>query len=48
VEAHDADAARAALHRHLGRVMREFQRGVDDAAPRDGDATARRRGKAAP
>ena len=29
VAAHDADAARAALHRHLSRVAREFQRGVD-------------------
>jgi len=31
VAARDADAARAAMHRHLGRVMREFQRGVNDA-----------------
>jgi len=29
IAAHDADAARAALHRHLSRVAREFQRGVD-------------------
>lgn len=29
VAAHDPDAARAALHRHLSRVAREFQRGVD-------------------
>jgi DNA-binding FadR family transcriptional regulator len=29
VAAHDPDAARAALHRHLGRVVREFQRGVE-------------------
>ena len=29
VEARDADAARAAMHRHLARVMREFQRSVD-------------------
>jgi DNA-binding FadR family transcriptional regulator len=29
VAAHDPDAARAALHRHLARVVREFQRGVD-------------------
>lgn len=26
---HDADGARAAMHRHLSRVAREFQRGVD-------------------
>ena len=32
VEARDADAARAAMHRHLSRVMREFQRGVDNKA----------------
>lgn len=35
---HDADAARAAMQRHLSRVAREFQRGVDGsrraAAPR--------------
>lgn len=30
VAAHDPDAARAALHRHLARVVREFQRGVDN------------------
>jgi DNA-binding FadR family transcriptional regulator len=29
VAAKDPDAARAALHRHLSRVAREFQRGVD-------------------
>jgi GntR family uxuAB operon transcriptional repressor len=32
ISAHDADAARAAMHRHLSRVAREFQRGVDGAA----------------
>jgi DNA-binding FadR family transcriptional regulator len=26
---HDPDAARGAMHRHIGRVAREFQRGVD-------------------
>ncbi len=35
---HDPEAARAAMHRHLSRVAREFQRGVDGgrrgAAPR--------------
>ena len=29
VAAGNADAARAAMHRHIGRVAREFQRGVD-------------------
>jgi len=33
VAAHNADGARAAMHRHLGRVAREFQRGVDKGAP---------------
>lgn len=33
VEASDADAARAAMHRHLARVTREFQRGVDNTNP---------------
>jgi len=36
----DADAARAAMHRHLGRVVREFQRGVTDE--RTADAAAPR------
>src|SRR5207237_8808477 len=31
IAAHDAVAARAAMHRHLDRVGREFQRGVEDA-----------------
>jgi GntR family uxuAB operon transcriptional repressor len=43
----DADAARSAMHRHIGRVVREFQRGVT-AGPRGGTRTetkpARRRG----
>ena len=30
IEARDPDAARAAMHRHLTRVVREFQRGLDD------------------
>ena len=29
VDSHNPEAARAAMHRHLARVMREFQRGVD-------------------
>jgi DNA-binding FadR family transcriptional regulator len=32
--AHDSDAARAAMHRHLSRVEREFQRKWDALAPR--------------
>ena len=31
--AHDSDAARAAMHRHLARVEREFQRKWDAIAP---------------
>jgi GntR family transcriptional regulator, uxu operon transcriptional repressor len=51
VAAHNPDAARAAMHRHLARVAREFQRGVDNTSapaarvgPRVSPAsTARRR-----
>ena len=32
IAARDADAARAAMHRHMTRVVKEFQRGLDDAA----------------
>jgi len=32
VAAHNPDGARAAMHRHLARVAREFQRGVDKSA----------------
>lgn len=31
----DASAARAAMHRHLSRVIKEFERGLDDAARAD-------------
>ena len=31
IAAHDPSAARVAMHRHLARVTREFQRGVDSA-----------------
>ena len=31
IAGHDPSAARAAMHRHLARVTREFQRGVDSA-----------------
>jgi GntR family uxuAB operon transcriptional repressor len=30
IAARDAAAARAAMHRHIGRVVREFQRGLED------------------
>ena len=49
VAAHDPDAARGAMHRHLARVEREFQRGVDNTnepgRPRAAGATARPRAK---
>jgi GntR family transcriptional regulator, uxu operon transcriptional repressor len=41
VAARDPDAARSAMHRHLARVAREFQRGVDHAAPTDRPAEMR-------
>ena len=34
IAARDPDAARAAMHRHISRVAREFQRGVDESAQR--------------
>jgi DNA-binding FadR family transcriptional regulator len=37
IAAHDSDAARTAMHRHLNRVAREFQRRIDEApAPTGG------------
>jgi DNA-binding FadR family transcriptional regulator len=33
LEAHDAEAARSAMHRHLARVIREFQRQVEAPGP---------------
>ena len=38
VAAHDPEAARAAMHRHLSRVVRVFQRGVDAEAGRSAAA----------
>jgi GntR family transcriptional regulator, uxu operon transcriptional repressor len=35
VAARDPDAARAAMHRHIARVTREFQRGVDNTTRAD-------------
>jgi DNA-binding FadR family transcriptional regulator len=48
IAAHDPDAARSAMHRHIARVVREFQRGLEDHEPesrrhRGAPATARRR-----
>ena len=40
VAARDPAAARAAMHRHIARVAREFQRGIDVAAQRPGTSTA--------
>ena len=37
----DSDAARAAMHRHLARVTREFQRGVDNTIRADHGDRAR-------
>ena len=40
--AHDSDAARAAMHRHLARVEREFQRKWDAIAPGAGARVTQR------
>ena len=40
IKAGKPDAARAAMHRHIGRVAREFQRGVTVAPPGERAATA--------
>ena len=51
IAARDPEAARAAMHRHLARVVREFQRGLEDheRVPRQrrgvSAAALRRRGK---
>lgn len=34
IAARDPDAARAAMHRHIARVVREFQRGLEDRGQR--------------
>jgi len=34
IAARDADGARAAMHKHIARVAREFQRGVDESTQR--------------
>jgi DNA-binding FadR family transcriptional regulator len=51
VAARDPDAARAAMHRHIGRVVREFQRGVTDGPAREAQrkmpAAGRRAGNSA-
>ena len=53
IAARDAGAARAAMHRHLDRVVREFQRGLngrEDEVPRRGAkrSPARRLARASP
>ncbi len=45
IAAHDPDAARAAMHRHLSRVVRVFQRGVDAEAGRSAVATGAARAR---
>jgi GntR family transcriptional regulator, uxu operon transcriptional repressor len=50
IEARDAQRARAAMHRHLSRVVREFQRGLEDREPgtplsRDTSPAAARRAR---
>ena len=45
IASHDADGARAAMHRHLARVVREFERGLngrEEETPRRGAERARR------
>ena len=42
VSARDSAGARLAMHRHLTRVIKQFQRGLDDAA-RAGEGTKPRR-----
>lgn len=44
IAARDADGARAAMHRHIARVAREFQRGVDESTQRSAVAVARKAG----
>ena len=41
LEAHDPDAARAAMHRHLARVIREFQRQVEAPGAASGAGVAK-------
>ena len=45
IAVHDPDAARAAMHRHLSRVVRVFQRGVDAEAGRSAVATGAARSR---
>jgi GntR family transcriptional regulator, uxu operon transcriptional repressor len=46
VEAGDAAAARSAMHRHLSRVLREFQRGLEGVQGGAGDVGGRSAGRA--
>lgn len=43
IEQRDADTARAAMHKHLARVEREFQRQWDVIVPEEGAGTGARR-----
>jgi len=42
IAARDADAARGAMQRHISRVAREFQRGVDDSSQQPASAVTRK------
>ena len=42
IAARDADAARSAMHRHISRVAREFQRGVDEKTQQSAVTPARK------
>ena len=42
ISARDADAARSAMHRHISRVAREFQRGVDEKTQQPAAVPARK------
>jgi GntR family uxuAB operon transcriptional repressor len=48
LEAHDPDAARAAMHRHLARVIREFQRQVEGPGASSGQASRKQATPRAP
>lgn len=47
IEARDADGARAAMHRHLGRIEREFARNWDQIVPGEGMKNGARRSASA-
>ena len=47
IEARDADGARAAMHRHLGRIEREFARNWDQIVPGEASKNRTRRSASA-